>query len=202
MNVHCRTLFTTSAGQSVDLLRPQASDIDFDVIAHHLSLINRYGGAAKLPYSVAEHSARGALGILRETGNTEHAAYFLCHDMHEFAIGDAITPLKRSLDQLAPQGLDVSMGDLYRALAQRWDTAIHTAAGLVYPLPIEAQQAVERMDQIMLCTEWRDLMTGDPPFEWPAGIVPMKEPIIAWTEWRGVRRHFAGLVEQLLPGRA
>ena len=40
-----------------------SNEIDVVDIAHHLSQINRYGGACFFPYSVAQHSALMALPI-------------------------------------------------------------------------------------------------------------------------------------------
>lgn len=201
MSVACATLMTFADGRAVDLLAPKASDIRFDTFAHHLALLNRYGGAARLPYSVAEHLALGADAIMRETGDRELAQAYVLHDVEEAAIGDAITPLKRALGELAVSS-NVAASDsllgLYKLLGYRWNVAIHAAAGVVWPLPVRLQREVEHWDLRMLRTEWRDLMMGAAPFAWPQGIEPLRSFIVP-MEWREARRALIDRFAELLP---
>jgi hypothetical protein len=41
---------------------------------------------------------------------------------------------------------------------RRIDAAIHEAAGLPYPVPLEIQRAIKHADRVLLKTEKRDLM--------------------------------------------
>lgn len=63
-------------------------------IAHHLSMICRYGGATKYHYSVAQHSAALAV-VMEKLGHPpEECLYALFHDAVEAYVGDIRTPIK------------------------------------------------------------------------------------------------------------
>lgn len=51
-----KTWMETWSGKRIDLLNPNPDQIDITDIAHHLSIINRFTGATRCPYSVAQHS--------------------------------------------------------------------------------------------------------------------------------------------------
>ena len=46
----------TASGNEVDLRYPRTNCITLADISHHLAQINRFTGACRRPYSVAEHS--------------------------------------------------------------------------------------------------------------------------------------------------
>jgi hypothetical protein len=205
MKLACATIMTLASGRTVDLLDPQPADVDFHVFAHQLAQLNRYGGAAREPYSVAEHTVRGVEAIMRWRDDRPLAAAFLLHDFHEAVLGDAITPLKRALSQLALNShlaASDSLGELYRMLAYRWDAAIHSAAGVTWPLPITLQQRVERWDVRMLRTEWRDLMVGEAPFAWPADLDPLPDRIGEPMGWERAKIELQKWCLALLPALA
>ena len=67
------------------------------VIAHSLSLTNRYNGHTLRPYSVAEHSLL-VCDIVAAAGLDCHAQMLaLLHDAHECLCGDVVAPVKRAL---------------------------------------------------------------------------------------------------------
>lgn len=70
-------------------LDPRIEDVRFEDIAHHLALANRYGGATRTSYSVAEHSVIVSLYV-----PPEFAREALMHDAAEAYIGDMVRPLK------------------------------------------------------------------------------------------------------------
>ncbi len=196
MMAAARTSLTMASGQLVNLLDPRPEDIDFHVMAEHLSKVIRYNGATPgQAYSVAEHVCRGADELLNR-GAGVAAAYFLLHDGHEAFLGDDTTPKKRALDAIAESfgTLAGAVSDAFAGLTAQIDAAIHAAAGLDWPPPQEIAAAVKHMDAIMLATEWRDLMRCEPPYELE---LPLAEPIQPWDWWLArdeLRRQFRRLL--------
>lgn len=70
------TWMLTASGMVVDLLRPQGAVFGISDIAHHLSQINRYTGAARRPLSVAEHSLLVCEILERERGECDPACWW------------------------------------------------------------------------------------------------------------------------------
>jgi len=71
-------------------------------VAHHLALLNRYCGATRVPYNVAEHSVKmsylaqqRADGITVADGPTTCARWALFHDATEAYLGDVHRSVKR-----------------------------------------------------------------------------------------------------------
>lgn len=86
-------------------LDPRPEDVRIADIAHHLSLICRFGGAARAHYSVAQHSvivAKAVKNSLVGSARSRRAAHFLdvfaalLHDAAEAYFGDVIRPIKHS----------------------------------------------------------------------------------------------------------
>ncbi len=73
-------------------------DICLEDIAHHLTKIQRFGGALPLnkSYSVAQHSILMAITALERYGE-ETARACLLHDASEAYLGDVVSPLKAAL---------------------------------------------------------------------------------------------------------
>lgn len=199
------TILTLSNGRGIDLLDPKASDIDFAVIAEHLAKEPRYNGATpNVVYSVAEHSVRGASAALEATGDYELAAYFLLHDCHEAFLKDDTTPKKKALAATAQRMFGVLATDILRSfekMTERFDIAVHEAAGLPWPPAPEMQDKIKFWDLTMFVTEWRDLMRGQqhPNWEPYADIKPLTQPIVPWP-WFNARRIFIEECKALLPG--
>lgn len=88
----------TRSGVRFYPLDPRADEVLLEDIAHHLSRINRYNGAARLEsYSVAEHSVLMAMWLLEAHGDPLLAYQGLFHDAPEAYIGDMVRPLKRNM---------------------------------------------------------------------------------------------------------
>jgi hypothetical protein len=89
-------MLTATAGV-VDLRFIRDEPVDILDIAHHLSQIVRFNGAACRPYSVAEHSLLVSSILERSGMNREVQLAGLLHDAHEAYIGDVTQPLKEAL---------------------------------------------------------------------------------------------------------
>jgi len=84
----------TFSGIAFDLLNPKPEMILIEDIVHSLSLINRFNGAARFPYSVAQHSLYVA-GLLPP----ELKLHGLLHDAPEAYVGDMVSPLKKIMTE-------------------------------------------------------------------------------------------------------
>lgn len=135
---------TTVSGRRVYLLDPTPDSISLHDIAHHLSLICRFGGATQRFYSVAEHCVRGA----DKAPDERTALLFLLHDAPEYVIGDIVTPIKKYLPG-APHIAEME---------RRIERAIYKSFGVAPPTAEEAR-IVKEIDERMFATEWRALTT-------------------------------------------
>jgi len=86
-NGNCSITFT---GQRFYPFDPRPDEIYIKDIAHHLSLICRFGGATPWFYSVAEHS----LWVSKLSAPPDRL-WGLLHDAAEAYLGDIIRPVKR-----------------------------------------------------------------------------------------------------------
>jgi uncharacterized protein len=199
-----RTILTLSNGAGIDLLNPQASDIDFDSFAEQLAKESRFNGATPgQQYSVAEHLARGVEAILAVGGNDMLAAYWSLHDAPEACLKDDTTPKKRAIAELCEQEFGVlaaNVIDTFDGLTARHDAAIHEAAGLPWPMPEGVAGRVKFWDLTMFVTEWRDLMRDRAHPNWApfSGIKPLAERIRPWR-WEVAKLKLLTCWQDLLP---
>ncbi|WP_257164656.1 hypothetical protein [Bradyrhizobium sp. SRS-191] len=206
MSKRTNSILTLSNKRGVDLLAPKAGDIDFGVLAEHLAKTNRYNGATPgVAYSVADHCVIGASEIMQQEGDYEIASYFLLHDGHEAFLGDDTTPKKRAIAVVAEQAFGVlasSVMEAFDQLADRFDAAIHEAAGLAWPPSPDMKLRIKHWDLRMFVTEWRDLMRGveHPDPQAYAGI-PLLDREIHPQHWVHARNQFADYVHLLLDKR-
>lgn len=84
----------TYSGNHVNVLHPEPGAIVIEDIAHHLSLICRYGGACIRHYSVAQHSVHVSEQISKLEGTVQDQLAGLLHDAPEAYLGDWIRPIK------------------------------------------------------------------------------------------------------------
>ncbi|MGD9766798.1 MAG: hypothetical protein AB7U62_04065 [Pseudolabrys sp.] len=202
-----RTILTLANGKGANLVAPTAADIDFEVIAEHLAKVKRYNGATPdREYSVAEHTVRGCGAILADTGDKTLAAYFALHDAPEHALGDDTTPKKCAIAEIAEQKFGILSGAIMQAFQEqtdRFDAAIHEAAGLPWPMPPEIARAVKHYDLVMFVTEWRDLMPGfvHPAWDDYRDIAPLPSVIEPWT-WPAAKLALWSSFRALLPALA
>ena len=75
-------------------LDPRPEEVSVVDIAHHLSMMPRYHGATKHPYSVAQHSVLMAGHLLERQDNKKLALIALFHDAAEAYLHDLPRPVK------------------------------------------------------------------------------------------------------------
>lgn len=163
----------TASGRAFPLLEPTPEHIHWPDVAFHLAHINRYSGAAGR-YSVAQHSC-----LVADLMPRQWRAYGLLHDAHEYVITDITTPVAEALQQIT-----AGPAQAIRELKWRIDQAIHAAAGLPWPIPLEVKNAVEQADVTALITERRDLL-GRSPLPWAAhfeAVKPLETPVVRWPD--------------------
>ena len=171
----------TFTGRQIWPLDPRPEDFCIEDVAHHLSLINRFTGATRYPYSVAQHSVNVAVNLpsrLQLEG--------LMHDAAEYALGDMGRPLKYSTNE-------------YRPIESKWWRMI---AGIYGFNPEEINPEVKWMDNIMLVTERRDLMTRvGPRWAIQEHFQPLEDFIIMPWPAERAELEFLQLHEALLAWR-
>jgi 5'-nucleotidase len=182
----------TASGQVFDfvgLLLGEPQPIDLLDVAHHLGAINRYCGATRVPYSVAEHSCLVATLVTRMAADAgvsgtalrEWAIAGWMHDAPEYVLQDLPRPLKLLLDLL---GIDI-YGRLEDALEQQVEQ-------LVGVTPSAAMRTVvKRADKLMLFHERRALM-AEPQRPWRTDDDAADEGLraypVGWTADVAARR--------------
>lgn len=126
------------SGRRLDLIDPSAVDVEIEDIAHGLARVARWNGQTRgdHPFSVAQH----CLLVLEIThGETpqlspHHQMMTLLHDAPEYVIGDMISPFKNVL------------GDGYRAVEERLQSAIHLRFALPASTPKLLKRNIKRAD--------------------------------------------------------
>lgn len=180
------SVLMTYSGARVDLSDPQPETLRLVDIAHHLSLLCRFGGALREFYSVAQHSLlvlwivrelekRGAslptgLISLRPSVSREDLCWAVLHDAGEAYVGDMVSPVRRML----------------RGAHHDIEARITRPLMLSFDLGTEMPEIVRVADEIALAAEARDLLIGDAT--WPlrdCSFVPVIKP---WSPKKARRR--------------
>lgn len=136
-------------GRPIWPLDPRPGDFAIADLAHHLANINRYGGAARRNYSVAEHSV-----LVSVYGDPAFARHKLTHDL-----GEAIT----GLDMGSPIKSDPAMV-VWRAVEDRCQAAVWRQ------LDLDPEQTgdTHAIDLAILHDE-RAVLMAEPPMPWGIG---------------------------------
>lgn len=128
------------SGRRLDLLDPSPLDIELEDIAHGLARVARWNGQTLGPhaFSVAQHSilVEAIMVHLKPDLSAQDRLAGLLHDAPEYVIGDMISPFKRMI------------GDGYRDVEARLQSAVHIRFGLPARLPATLTKAIKRADQI------------------------------------------------------
>lgn len=90
------------SGRRLDLLDPQAEDIEIGDIAHGLARVARWNGqtAGRHAFSVAQHSllVEHLFSIAAPRSSPVERLAALLHDAPEYVVGDLISPFKAVLE--------------------------------------------------------------------------------------------------------
>lgn len=167
----------TSSGRYVTPLYPADWEPQIDEIAHHSSQINRFLGATRVPYSVAEHACR-----VSDLLPPELQLAGLLHDAPEAYLGDMPTYLKHH----------PFFGEAYRSAERALEAKIEEVFGVDLD-----HDLIHWADRRLLATEKRDLLpdTGE---EWLIlrGVKPLAERIVPWSPqqaWREFTSRYVNL---------
>ena len=139
-------MIQTYTGKSFNPLAGENEDcgpIELMDIAHALSHLCRFNGHTKRFYSVGEHSLY--VSTLLEHHEPAIQAWGLLHDAAEAYLGDMVRPIKQRMPE-------------FKAIEDRLLQRIAKRFGLAWPIP----NVVFDADDIMLATEFRDLMHSPP----------------------------------------
>jgi 5'-deoxynucleotidase YfbR-like HD superfamily hydrolase len=126
------------SGRRLDLLDPSPFDVEIEDIAHGLARVARWNGQTigQHIFSVAQHTLLVDAIARRQNGGVDDrlALAILLHDAPEFVIGDMITPFKAVI------------GDSYKVVERRLQSAIHLRFGLPPALPDELRRIIKAAD--------------------------------------------------------
>jgi hypothetical protein len=180
------TWIQTYTGKAFDLLDPTPDMVCIEDIAHHLALINRFTGATREPYSVAQHSVLCSRIVPHHLALTA-----LLHDAAEAYCTDVSRPMKEAMRRL------VGGPTPYDHISERVECAISLKFGVdLVRLPPEVTHA----DMSMLGAERRHLHPSEPrAWDWdhhPAYFHPVD--INPWP-WQAAERAFLGRFKDLAP---
>lgn len=180
------TWIQTFTGRAFDLLKPTPEMVCIEDIAHHLALINRFTGATREPYSVAQHSVLCSLIVPPELALTA-----LLHDAAEAYVADVSRPLKEAMRYYEAE-------PAYDWINERVEIAVGARFGLDL---VKLAPEVKHADLVMLATE-RVHFHSSSPREWDFGVEPhafTPEEIRPWP-WQIAEAEFrARFAELWLP---
>jgi uncharacterized protein len=182
------TWIQTFTGKAFDLLKPDASMVCVEDIAHHLALINRFTGATAVPYSVAQHSV-----LVSRVVPPELALPALLHDAAEAYATDVSRPLKeamRSLNYGRPTAYDAISREIERVIGERFGVEI-----------VHLDPRIKDADMRMLATERVHLHHSAPKsWDWKAEAYAMCPSDIAPWPWYESERLFLVRFAQVFAG--
>jgi uncharacterized protein len=140
----------TASGMLFPLLKPEPQHVRLRDISRHLAKINRFNGATRECYSVAQHSLHVCQLLALRKASPLLQLHGLLHDAHEAYSGDITRPMKLALKAHgALCNLDDIEGEISCAIFQAFD---------VDELPANDFPKIAHADFDMLATEFRDLM--------------------------------------------
>jgi 5'-deoxynucleotidase YfbR-like HD superfamily hydrolase len=126
------------SGRRLDLLDPTPLDVEVEDIAHGLARVARWNGQTIGPhiFSVAQHTLLVEAIARRSVGHLDRrlGLAILLHDAPEYVIGDMISPFKAVI------------GDAYKGVEKRLQSAIHLRFGLPPELPADVRKVVKAAD--------------------------------------------------------
>ncbi len=172
------TWMLTASGTAFDLRYLKHADVHIADIAHHLAQINRYTGACRRPYSVAEHSLL-VVDLLEHQGCHSPSVLMaaLLHDAHEAYTTDLSSPMK----QLVGPAWDAQEKRIQRHVLARYAVLVAST---------QARPLIHWADLTALTTERAQLLPPGHAFEAEAThpavdwVDLASRDGFAWTDWR------------------
>lgn len=173
----------TACGNEVDLRYPQTNTVTLADISHHLAQLNRFTGACRRPYSVAEHSLLVLEIVERVMPMDVHGKLAaLMHDAHEAYTTDLSTPAKGQV------------GEGWAQFEGRLQRAVLCAFGL-HSASHAHRIAIKQADLIALATERAQLLPSGPGISlWPClvhvqpvtwvNLMSRERCAMTWADWR------------------
>lgn len=189
-----KTWMQTAHGGAFELRYPDPKSVRIEDIAHQLSQINRFTGATRWPYSVAQHSVHVSY-LVEPKG---YAFEALMHDAHEAYVGDVSTPLKRTMREIARDFGRRSHSDYDRVEMKAREVVV---TRFLLRDSRDISWAIKQADLIACATEKAHLMAPQPK-SW--GDLPESDPhgIGIVLDAGGAREMFLDRFDQLVRGRA
>jgi hypothetical protein len=161
MQTSANTIMQTFSGSPFDILAPRARDIRLLDMAEGLGSLQRFTGAGRVQYSVAQHSVLVSM-LLDGTGFEMEGLF---HDGHEYITNDISSPMKQAINEMVYR-LTGERVDVIKAIAGPIDEAIARQFGLIYPRP----PAVKAADMEALTIERRQVMHPASGVEWTTDV--------------------------------
>ena len=172
----------TASGTELDLRYPDTKHILLADIAHHLAQLNRFTGACRRPYSVAEHSLLVCEIVERMLPADVHGLLAaLMHDAHEAYTNDLSTPAKTEV-----AGWHLFEGRLQRtvlaAFALHGATARHATVIRQADLLALATERAQLLPTVTGSSLWPCLVHVQ-PVQWVDLMAP-ERLAMRWSDWR------------------
>ena len=123
-------------------LDPREDEVHIEDIAHALSLMNRFNGHTKYPYSVGQHSVLISKLIQKHGWGKNEQLFGLLHDAAEAYIGDVIRPFKHYLPNFK-----IYEDKILACVCRRFGVEMHTRTLAV----------CKEYDNLLCAAEKRDL---------------------------------------------
>jgi len=159
-------------------------------IAHHLALINRFGGGTIYPYSVAQHSVALSVAVWDDRQNPWLCLDALFHDAEEVYLGDIRLPMKDRCPE-------------FRAMSAPIDAAIRKAMNdMGIPVPLTETPIVRALDRRILINE-RGFVMQPSKHKWYAlegeeGIPNLPPMLFEQMDWRAAKKKWLQMLETYL----
>jgi hypothetical protein len=178
----------TVSGRWVNPFDPDPEQLDAGDIARALANQCRFGGHARVFYSVAQHSVIVSELVEQRGGDVEDAFAALMHDATEAYLGDMPHPLKHRS----------ALGAAFKEAEDHLEQVIRDRFGIKAVVP-----EIKRVDRALLATE-RRAFSGE-SWHWPEleGVEPLDLELVAWPPdeaFEAFARRYAEL-EARRPGR-
>lgn len=164
----------TFTGKYFSYNTPTLDQICIEDIAHHLSIENRFAGASKFPYSVAQHSL-----LVCEFAPFEFKLEALLHDAEEAYTKDFPTPLLRILRENTDLVDEIRM-DIRSIISSKFNLNVFTCQPTIKELDLRAAKTEKEQLLVRTDIKWHPSIEDAEPFNFE----------ITEKSWRVVESQF------------